>query len=45
MSRVCSRMFKFEACEKFKPQNTNVFEDLGFDNNEEVGLYRQTLNN
>ena len=29
-SSVCSIKFKFEACEKSKPQNTWVFEDLDF---------------
>ncbi len=31
MFGVCSIKFKFKACEKFKPQNTNVFEDLDFE--------------
>ena len=30
-SSVCSRKVKFKACEKFKPQNTNVFEGLDFE--------------
>jgi len=31
MSRVCSIKFKFEACEKFKSQYSQVIEDLDFE--------------
>jgi hypothetical protein len=31
MSCGCAIKFKFEACEKFKPQHTKVFEDLDFE--------------
>ncbi len=31
MSGVCSIKFKFKACEKSKPDNTQVFEDLDFE--------------